>query len=529
MLPSLFAFLLSSYFAVCFAQQANQPASTQKYTVTGSVVNAVTGEPIRRALVTMNGALAFTGADGRFELGNVPDGLVMAAAQKPGFFDCSAVPCPGQKQQGPTQFAIHANKDDVVLKLVPEARIEGRVTDESGDPISNMTITARSEQVSDGRKQLNNFRTAATDENGDYEISELMPGTYKLQTAMRPTFMVFANVRNAPRPEIYAPRFYPNAPDESSAQNIELKGGESAQAAFTLTSAPAYRISGTIQPPGQVFLTADDGESQQVQIPFRMIQEGKFIIPYIPAGTWTLHFHQQPMNMRGRMLVAGSQAQQYYAEATVTVGSTDIQNLAVVMQPLPTIEVHTGSASNEDSQMASVQLTSREGNESYGGGRQGGPDSPYQITNVRPGRYSVTVFGGNECVDTVTSGNIDLTHDDFVVSPESQNQTINVTLRKDCSSLAVTPHTADPSSTTYLLLLATSRAIDPQQIQLTGSGPFTFRNLSPGDYQVYAFANVDGLEYTNPEVMRQFTGQQVTLSPNQQGAITVDVIARGEQ
>lgn len=510
-----FAVLLGAYSLPSLGQTG------ARYTVTGSVVNSVTGEPIRRALVTVNGALVFTGADGRFEADNVAEGMVTVSAQKPGYFDCSGWNCPGEKAQGMAQLTIHSNTGDVSLKLVPEAKIQGRIVDESGDPVSNMQVMASSEQIANGRKEIRENRGATTDENGNYEIAELMPGSYRIQTSARPTFFAYFTAPNTPRPQMYPQRFYPNTPEASAAQMIELKGGQNAEADFTLPEVPAFRISGSVSPPGGIYVTAEDGEGEEMQLRFLRQSGGKFVIQSIPAGTWKLHFSRQ-------MMQPGQQ--QYYAEANVTVASTDITNLQVVLEPLSSLTVQFGNGSNEGSQQAQVQLFSQEPNGiGYGGGRQAGPDSPYEITNVRPGRYRVVVFGANQCVDTITSGNVDLTHEDFVVNPGSQGQTISVTFRSDCASLEARPNSQNPSAMTSLLLLGSSRAVDAQQAGVMNNSAFTFRNLPPGDYRVYAFSNIEGLEYTNPEVMRQYSGQEITLAPNQQASVTLDVIARGNK
>src|SRR5437667_5666256 len=63
---------------------------TKTYTVTGTVNNAATGEPVRRALVHVNGQVqlsAFTGPDGRFQVTGVPEGQAFVTAEKPGFFN----------------------------------------------------------------------------------------------------------------------------------------------------------------------------------------------------------------------------------------------------------------------------------------------------------------------------------------------------------------------------------------------------------------------------------------------------------
>ena len=63
--------------------------SPQKFTLTGTVVDSVTGEPIRKALVQLycgQRRMTFSGDDGRFQFEGIPAGSYSVSAQKPGYF-----------------------------------------------------------------------------------------------------------------------------------------------------------------------------------------------------------------------------------------------------------------------------------------------------------------------------------------------------------------------------------------------------------------------------------------------------------
>src|SRR5579872_262456 len=67
------------------------PASSSdaNYTLNGTVVNLITGEPIRRALVRLNiggERLAFSDSSGHFEFDGLPAGPASVVVQKPGYF-----------------------------------------------------------------------------------------------------------------------------------------------------------------------------------------------------------------------------------------------------------------------------------------------------------------------------------------------------------------------------------------------------------------------------------------------------------
>src|SRR5207245_1360619 len=69
--------------------QRQQQAQTGTITMSGVVVNSVTGEPVPRALVQMNGMVsrvALTDAEGRFQFDNLPETQAVLIAHKPGYF-----------------------------------------------------------------------------------------------------------------------------------------------------------------------------------------------------------------------------------------------------------------------------------------------------------------------------------------------------------------------------------------------------------------------------------------------------------
>ena len=133
------ALLLVSFSApVCQAQfvSPGQPTTGERktYSIAGTVTNGTTGEPIRRALVQVNGPMeassftGFTGPDGRFQIGGVPQGQAYVTAEKPGFFDERTL-SQGQYAGLDALVNVGATTGDLHIHLVPEAGIAGRVVD----------------------------------------------------------------------------------------------------------------------------------------------------------------------------------------------------------------------------------------------------------------------------------------------------------------------------------------------------------------------------------------------------------------
>lgn len=514
--------LATVLFVTCCGLCAAQGAAQR--TVTGLVVNSATNEPIRRALVAAGAALVFTGPDGRFQLEGIPEGQIMIAAQKPGYFDCATANCGPYPSPARLTITVQAGTNDVLLKLIPESKIEGRIVDEEGEPVSGIQLEVLGEHISAGLKELRPDGGAVTNENGYYRVEKLFPGTYKIETLPRPAFPTDPPSASEPPAQLYPQHFYPDTPDRSSAQPLDLKAGQVARADFILRPRRAFQIAGSISPavPG-ISVNVEDTEGEQVNAPVQFDpKSGKFSLSLVPAGTWTI-----------RCVYQASEGHGLYATETVTVGSSDVKGLRILLQPFASLAVKVVNGSTEG-QRAQVPITLRE----HSGKNllfpspapATTPDSPYFIAGVPPGSYRVLVYGlDSQCVDSLTSGNADLTQEDLVVAPGSQAQPINVALRNDCATLQVTVNSENQGAKLAVVLVPASHVMEPITAQLDATGSYVFNGLGPGEYQVYAFSSIDGLEYANPEAMREFAGQQITLAPNQRANLTLAVNVRGDK
>ena len=492
-------------------------ADTNRYTVTGSVSNSVTGEPVRRALVHLGQFSAFSGADGRFQIDGVTAGQYNATAQRPGFFD------PAQTGSGPypSMISVGPNTPAISLKLLPESAIEGRVLSNTGEPIENAQVQVISEQIANGRKTLQSTGNDATDDAGDFRIENLMPGKYYVQVLQQPVFG-FANLlgSGAPNREVYPEEFYPNAPDIGSAQALDVKPGEAARVDFTLSPKTSFRISGTITPsaPNGIFATLQDtsGEETQVGIQFHP-QTGRWMLPSVPPGAWTLVFRAQ--NQPGDA---------YYAEQRIDVRGSDIENVQIVLQPLPPIPVQVVNAPESGAQSVQVQLMPRSGRlnsqQFMAAPQSGNASGALFLRDVTPGVYNVAVqSNGQSCIESVMSGAVDLAHDPLVISAGSPPPPIQVSLRQDCATLDVTVQSQDHAGMTGLILVTDSQAFQPKIAFVPPGAHMSFGPLTPGVYRLYATANPNNLEYSNPEAMRNIDGQEITLAPNQQATASVTI------
>jgi hypothetical protein len=172
--------------------------------ILGRVVDALSGRPIPRARVSTwlghgEALEVLTDADGRFVLARLPAGPLTVRAQKGGYFDVEyGQRRPDEPASGIIELRDGERRGDVVLRIWKHAAIEGRVLDENGDPVVEVTVAALPKTYVAGRPAISTGGTpeGSTDDRGMFRITRLMPGDYvvavPLSTDTAPRSMIEA-------------------------------------------------------------------------------------------------------------------------------------------------------------------------------------------------------------------------------------------------------------------------------------------------------------------------------------------------
>jgi hypothetical protein len=250
---------------------SGQPAA-DKCRVEGTVLNAVTGQPVRKARITLTPSeggewtLAATDAHGKYSFADLPPGKYRLAAMHQGYLgQLFGAQKPGEEQKGePLELTAGSVKTDVDLKLTPLGSIMGFVRDEDGDPVRQVDVALLVYAHGSSGKKLQIRQDMQTDALGEYRLFDLPPGTYYLRA--KP--LSAQNPAMGLPTEAYATIYYPNSPHQAGAGTVQLAAGQEQRGIdFVLHSISVASIRGrVIKPAGSdkcsTFLEAASDELQ---------------------------------------------------------------------------------------------------------------------------------------------------------------------------------------------------------------------------------------------------------------------------
>jgi carboxypeptidase family protein len=507
------------------------PAITK---ISGIVINAVTGEPLPRALVTIESEqlAMLTGADGRFEFSRVYDREATPSAGKPGFLNDE------QAQPENVRYGIGSRivqkGETFTIPLTPAGLLTGRVLDSNGEPMEGVVVTPIASIVTNGRRSIQPRTAATTRKNGVFTIDSLPPGSYFLEVAPRAASM---NHDKRGIPSLEAPPgadyppviFYPGVTDFSTAVALDIRPGATVQADFTLAMAPAFRISGRITgqrtfPSMTLSLVHSSGQKMELRNEFDT-KTGAFAFMNVPAGEYRL--------VAECVRCAGTSR---YGETPVIVSSVDVKvNLAVKEFGYLMVEVKEDSPSAPEAQDATTLDVRLIPIQPLGqaipmrlfavaGGDMVTPNAFY----VPPGTYRVEFIPGAPLhIASVSYGGQNLLREDLTVRADSTDQQLQIVVRRDGAMLSGTVQ-PEVKPAGAVLLVPRSPALQARVARIDKDNQYQLEGVAPGEYDLFAFDQIDNLEYHDPSFLRAYEdrARHVSLHANQTESVPLDLISR---
>jgi hypothetical protein len=228
-----------------------QDKPPEKCSISGTVVNFATGEPLDKVevqteVVGNRGSSASTTSDanGHFTLPDLDPGQYRIKGKRNRFLDTYYGARRAESSGIPVVVEAGQNIKEVKFRLMPFGVIAGTVRDPEGEPLARIGVTALRARWVAGRRKVTAVDSAYTDEMGQYRITGLAPGRYYVRADPKRKmagssddvfggeagFLVAINEAfdgAVPRkqPQVLLPALYPGVQEAQSARTVDLEIG----------------------------------------------------------------------------------------------------------------------------------------------------------------------------------------------------------------------------------------------------------------------------------------------------------------
>jgi protocatechuate 3,4-dioxygenase beta subunit len=278
----------------------------------GQVLNQVTGEPVRKANLSLkpeSGGTtlkAVTDNEGKFNIENIDPGTYTLAAERQGFVTQNYG---ARRPSGPgTTLELKSSQTlkDLSFKLTPQGVIAGRVVDDDAEPMSGLSVQVLQYKYLLGKKRLVPAMSTLvlTNDLGEFRAPNLSPGRYYVATSPQKIADIqMGTERSAAtkgETEGPIPTYYPNATDATTASPVDVgPGAEVRGIDVRVRKARVFRIAGklinaatgTPVSPGMLMVFRKQaGGMSTIPVSIYAVQgdKGVFELRNIPPGSYSM-------------------------------------------------------------------------------------------------------------------------------------------------------------------------------------------------------------------------------------------------
>jgi hypothetical protein len=438
-----------------------------------------------------------------------------------------------------------SDKSDLILRMQPAAIIAGKIVDLDGDPMRDVSVMATRAGSIAGARNSHNFGYATTNDLGEFRVSDLRAGRYKV-TASPPQGMrapLSKDEKGKDQP-VYLATHYPGVLSEDQAVAVEVHPGVETRINFGLLTGQAYHVSGSVVGiPGkskmaQIILQSTRTGGSDIS-PQELGEGGKFEFANVLPGTYI-----------ARLITAtfdgGQPAMQMLRLGQpIEVSNAHVEGLR--LQPDGGGQVRgkfrlDAQQKFDWTQLSVMLIPAEEDGAALGwSGSEGlptsgslNPDGSFELKNVPGGNYQLLVAAhSNNLPDyftkAITLDGRDVTDSGFPVTSETY---LEVLISGNGGSIAGTVVDAKGQPVANATVLdvpsAEHRArMDLYQRDTTdASGHFSLRGLSSGKYSVFAFEELHE-DVRRPEFLKSYgtRGEVVQLDEGNRKNVVLKLIA----
>lgn len=540
----------------------NAPAPQGTAKITGRVVSADSGNPVRRAQVRVTAPevranrLAVTDSQGRYEITGLPAARFRLQVTKAGYVTLEYGQARPFEAGKPLDLAAGQALEKIDFSLPRGSVIAGRITDEYGEPIADVNVQAMRYQFANGQRQfVNAGRAGTSDDIGQFRIFGLMPGEYIVRASVRDNAaMAAAIVAGTDEPSGYPATYYPGTTDVGQAQALSLDlGQELGSVAFSLVPARLARVSGNVLSSegrplsgavvilrpiwgGGIGGPLNIGGGNQVRA------DGSFILNSVAPGEYTLDVQQRPQNPQS---VVNGQLE--FASVPLSVSGSDIEGLTILTTPGISVSgrvVFQGQqAQNPTARGLQVNATAPSGMQSLmgiagralGGGRVS-DEGTFELRGVLgPQQIRVGGVPAGWALKSITLAGDDITDAPYDFRPGENVTGVLVTLTDRITDLsgAVRDSRGQPVKDYVLVIFPEDGKLWAGQSRYVRTarpnqdGNFSIKGLPPARYLATAIESLETGSQNDPALLEQLRprAKRFALTEGQSLSLNVDMTA----
>jgi hypothetical protein len=535
--------------------QTDAPTEAQKQSIQGKVVEAKSGQPIRKVNVEVVGVsgqsvgryLATTIEDGTFAIENLKPGRYTVTLERTGFAQTAT-----SRGQATLTLQPGQSLSGLVFKMQAAGVIAGKIVDIDGDPMAGVSVSAAMTGIVARGAERDRGGYAATNDLGEYRIGNLGSGKYLISaTPLQRAPVVHVEEKGKAKVQLtYAATYYPGTVDKSRAIAVEVRAGSEAAANFGVLMTHLYRVSGTVAgvPSGamvRVFLTSKSGGADMDGLG-ELSEGNRFEYQNVLPGTYLATLFV----FKGMLSGGQPDMQMLRLKPSIEVDKNDVEGVQLQVEPGGQIRgmfrLDTGEKFDWTQLRVSLLPIEEDASEMFSGMAVAATpysqataspmlnsDGTFEIKNVPGGNYQLVVGANSDQMRDYYTKSVILSGRDVADSGFWLNGDVYLDVVVSAKGATIEGKVVDSKGqpvpyVTVAVVPNLEHRARPDSYQREGTdehGHFIVRGLNPGNYAVLAFEELQE-DIRRPEFLKTYSGkgEKVEMEEGTRKSVTPKII-----